>query len=1105
MNKRNVIVFITTILVTQSSLSGCSLFNTKSDNNTTSSISDSISEENTHIKSSDLVGTLSLDDGFTSNIITDKESALSAVNDVADVIGISNTSDELVIESESSVEDYDFYRFKQMYNGIEVYGKEVIVVADDSDKAFSLSSTYDPVLNINLESELSKDEVEKIVSNSDMFVNAEDYEIEYIDKCIYFINNNPVLCYKYSVYGKQNDRIYAYTVLADSNDGSIVYQDENIEYDSTYYDLNEGAIIVNDISFNGEDNNPRNVDISEYNNQYQMYDLKREIGVWRAANKLSSNWFRLIDFELDIQNVDHYIWDKNTDCPSKVGITSLKNIQDTYDYYKESLNWISTDGKGQYPIWLITDDLSMHNNAAFLNYENTPVTVISIGTNDDSITPGNYLDVMSHEFTHSVSNNIVGWKSKQGNAMNEAYSDILGEAVEYYITGSNDWKINKYRNIANPSDNMDEKGKHITRYSDYKDSIDCHLSSTLISHTAYLMNVGYDDDTHSNTAINMDTLGKLWFYSLQFLPSDCSFADCRRAVSLSADILNARGIYVPYYTINKAFDEAGIGNLNPYYSVKSDFTLSVYESDKKTKVSDYHLIISKYENGNFDNTVFEGDVSEESYSLSLESGDYLFTIQGKAEHQYVTALNVKVGEWFCENDHIDFYSYWYNNSHNGNSKKQDSKKEQSEAEKYAQIVINNEKLWYDPWLSDGDEYAPINSTYAWFQDLNFDGKLEFIVGTQNIMGQSMLYGFDIFEFTNEGEMHKITDGNTMIYDRSIIFSPHFDGVRAGMPGFVYESDGKYTYIYDDVNNSISTTGFRMSELTIVKGNISTNTLFDYLYAEPGETIEYYKYKDKNLSKKEIISKLEEQINNSTFYRAKIGTVPFSDKEAWITDPNDETLSDAAGAVISACYDGLSDKDKLQAFVDSYNAYSLVECDWNYFELMHDELNSILPTNNSLSESDLKNMIENSSSGTLYSWDYADYDGDGNKEAFANFVDEYSYFKEIRFIDSDGNITVMRDEPFGMFTSNIVGVDYEGRRFATLSSALGQAWRDRTLIYGVKDNVPYELILSGEINDLYIQNGKPYTNEYQFGDNAQIDFWAVPLELKYDADSKEFLL
>lgn len=52
------------------------------------------------------------------------------------------------------------------------------------------------------------------------------------------------------------------------------------------------------------------------------------------------------------------------------------------------------------------------------------------------------LDVTGHELTHAVTGATAGLVyAKESGALNEAMSDIFGECVEQYVTGSTDWKI----------------------------------------------------------------------------------------------------------------------------------------------------------------------------------------------------------------------------------------------------------------------------------------------------------------------------------------------------------------------------------------------------------------------------------------------------------------------------------------------------------------------------------------------------------------------------------------------------------------------------------------------------------------------------------------
>lgn len=75
---------------------------------------------------------------------------------------------------------------------------------------------------------------------------------------------------------------------------------------------------------------------------------------------------------------------------------------------------------------------------------------------DIDITPnvGYYgsLDVVGHEFTHMVSNEVAGMKGY--NPLIESYSDIFGELVENFANGTNDWILGgdfgTIRNLQNP-------------------------------------------------------------------------------------------------------------------------------------------------------------------------------------------------------------------------------------------------------------------------------------------------------------------------------------------------------------------------------------------------------------------------------------------------------------------------------------------------------------------------------------------------------------------------------------------------------------------------------------------------------------------------------
>jgi Zn-dependent metalloprotease len=92
------------------------------------------------------------------------------------------------------------------------------------------------------------------------------------------------------------------------------------------------------------------------------------------------------------------------------------------------------------------------------------------------------LDVSSHEVSHGFTEQQSNLTyDNQSGGMNEAYSDMAGEAAEYYSRGSNDFLVGAeifkatgaLRYMCNPT----QDGSSIDNAADYTDSLDVHYSS----------------------------------------------------------------------------------------------------------------------------------------------------------------------------------------------------------------------------------------------------------------------------------------------------------------------------------------------------------------------------------------------------------------------------------------------------------------------------------------------------------------------------------------------------------------------------------------------------------------------------------------------------
>ncbi|MFZ2753512.1 MAG: M4 family metallopeptidase [Lysobacteraceae bacterium] len=102
------------------------------------------------------------------------------------------------------------------------------------------------------------------------------------------------------------------------------------------------------------------------------------------------------------------------------------------------------------------------------------------------------LDVASHEVSHGfTSQNSNLTYSGQSGGINEAYSDIAGEAAEYYMKGTNDFLVGAdifkgtgaLRYMANPT----QDGVSIAHTSNYYAGLDVHYSSGIYNKAFHLL------------------------------------------------------------------------------------------------------------------------------------------------------------------------------------------------------------------------------------------------------------------------------------------------------------------------------------------------------------------------------------------------------------------------------------------------------------------------------------------------------------------------------------------------------------------------------------------------------------------------------------------
>jgi Zn-dependent metalloprotease len=126
------------------------------------------------------------------------------------------------------------------------------------------------------------------------------------------------------------------------------------------------------------------------------------------------------------------------------------------------------------------------------NYENAfwDGTGMTFGDGASYFYPLVSLDVSAHEVSHGYTEQNSGLTySGQSGGINEAFSDIAGEAAEYYMNGSNDFLVGadiiKGSGALRYMQNPPQDGSSIGSANDYYNGLDVHYSSGVYNKAFY--------------------------------------------------------------------------------------------------------------------------------------------------------------------------------------------------------------------------------------------------------------------------------------------------------------------------------------------------------------------------------------------------------------------------------------------------------------------------------------------------------------------------------------------------------------------------------------------------------------------------------------------
>lgn len=176
------------------------------------------------------------------------------------------------------------------------------------------------------------------------------------------------------------------------------------------------------------------------------------------------------------------------------------------------------------------------------NYENAfwDGSQMTFGDGASRFYPLVSLDVAAHEVSHGFTEQNSGLVySNQPGGINEAFSDMSGEAAEYYMKGTNDFlvgeQIFKAAGALRYMDDPTRDGRSIGHASNYTAGMNVHYSSGVYNRAFYLLANKAGWNTRRAFDVFVDANRNFWTSSMNFNQASCGVIDAATARGYSAN------------------------------------------------------------------------------------------------------------------------------------------------------------------------------------------------------------------------------------------------------------------------------------------------------------------------------------------------------------------------------------------------------------------------------------------------------------------------------------------------------------------------------------------------------------------------------------------
>tara|TARA_B100001059_G_scaffold39065_1_gene31610 strand:+ start:1896 stop:3719 length:1824 start_codon:yes stop_codon:yes gene_type:complete len=286
-------------------------------------------------------------------------------------------------------------------------------------------------------------------------------------------------------------------------------------------------------------------------------------------------------------------------CSDDANYTDRKYVNGAYSPLNDA-HYFGNVVFDMYKEWMNTSPLSFQLTMRVhysTDYENAfwNGSSMTFGDGKNTFYPLVDINVSAHEVSHGFTEQNSGlvYRNMSG-GINEAFSDIAGEAAEYYLRGNVDWIVGsdifKSEGGLRYFDQPSKDGRSIDHASDYYDGLNVHLSSGVYNRAFYLLTNKSGWDVRKGFEIFTVANQLYWTANSTFDAGACGVAkaaaDMGYTVTDVVDAFNSVGVNASCgptipgdNVLNKG---APIANLNGNKYSESFYTFSVDSASNVT-------------------------------------------------------------------------------------------------------------------------------------------------------------------------------------------------------------------------------------------------------------------------------------------------------------------------------------------------------------------------------------------------------------------------------------------------------------------------------------------------------------------------------------------